>query len=410
MKKAIFVSGIIIAVVFLLMVMVLLVVEFDSPALGNEVLEKAREITGINLKAATFRLNLTRGLVWEDVGALVRFPGGRCSIQIERMVLEHRLLPLVAGKIIVRRVVLERPRIEVSGNDPNPNLPPPSRDVPERGETSAVDKPTARSNFSRFDLALLVSDIQLNDATVTLGGSRPNQTVLSIQALYIGLRNMSVSRGALTLLHALTASGELRARRFAMDSARSRDLKGSLVLDRGRLKLKDLGFSTDSGTFVSGLEVDFNRIPVAYTMKLEGGPLDVKLLTGLTQGDGLGAGQLALDVEGFGGSTRRIRGKGNLQLAAGTLPAHPVLTGIERALGAENLVGSSYAKTKVQFEIREDRLFLEPFQLETDMTAAEVGGTVHHNGSVDLNLVVHRPREMNFHITGSLDEPRVSLE
>jgi hypothetical protein len=412
MKKPFPVSGIIIAIIFLVLVMVFLFVDFEAPALGNEVLEKAHEITGINLKAAKFRLNLGRGLIWEDVEASSRFPGGRYSLQIERMVLEHRLLPLLAGTIVVRRVVLEKPRIEVSGNRPSPNPEPRSRDLPERGESTIVDKPTARSKSSRLDLALVVSDIQLNEATVTLTGSQPSQAGLSIQELHVGLRNLSVSRGALTLLHALTATGEVRARRFAMETARARDLKGALVLDRGRVELRDLAFTTDSGTFVSGVKVDFNRIPVGYAMNLEGGPLDVQLLASLGEGEGLGAGHLELGVEGFGGSSKNIRGEGVLRLEPGKLPAHPILMGIEKALGAEGFVGSPYGETEVHFQIRDDQLILEQFHLETDQAASEVSGVILHDGSFDLSLVVRRPREGSnvkerFHLTGSLKEPHI---
>jgi hypothetical protein len=414
MKKAILVSGIVLAVILPATISVLLYVDFDSPALGNEVLEKAREITGLNLKAAEFRLKLAEGLIWEDVEADVRFPGGRYSIHIERMMLEHRLLPLVAGKIIVQRVVLEKPRIEVSrvelGSDPTSR----TRAAPEREKTAEVDEPTERSSEAfRFDLSLLVSDIQLNDATVTVAGFQPGQTGLSIRGFHVGLQNMSVRRGALTLLHALTATGELRIGRFVMETVRARDLKGSLVLDRGRVELRDLELTAESGTFVSGLEVDFNRIPFAYAMNLEGGPLDVQLLAGLEEGDGLGPGHLELDVEGFGGSTKNMRGEGVLRLVPGKVPAHPVLMNIERALGEEDFVGSPYAQTEVQFQIREDKLILEPFSLEIDTVTVEVSGAVHRDGPLELNLAVRRPRESSsvterFQMTGTLKEPHVN--
>jgi uncharacterized protein involved in outer membrane biogenesis len=410
MKKTLLVLGVIFFLVALTMAMVVLFMEFDLPELGNMALARAGDMTALELRAAGFRLSLARGLIWEDVEATLRFPGVRARIRIEKMVLEHRLLPLLTGKLVVRRVLLERPRLEISKTQPTrldrSSLPP------EREESTKVDVPPVAPKASRLEIALLVSEIGLRDGLILIRGVHQNEVAFFVDGLQAEMRNLSFYRGALTILHALTAVGELQARTVTLDSKRARNLKGALDLQRGRIELVDLKITTDSGAFSARIKMDFNRIPVGYEMNLAGSPIDLQSVAGLERGEGLGSCRIELDAEGFGTSAKNINGRGMIQLESGRLPPHSVLDEVEKALGSGTLHNSRYEETEAHFRVRDNQLILDDFHLETDHAALDLSGIVHLEGTIDLSLVVRPSHESSnvqefFHITGTLGEPHI---
>jgi hypothetical protein len=196
------------------------------------------------------------------------------------------------------------------------------------------------------------------------------------------------------------------------ESTSVRDIEGTMTLERGRVGLDDLAFSTDSGSFVAKMNLDFNSIPVGYEMNLVGSSLDVQSIAGLDGADGLGAGHLELEAEGFGVSLENVKGAGVFGLEAGRLPSHPILSGVEKALETIELSDSHFEETEVQFRIRDNRFIVDHFHLATNGSALDFGGVVNLDGPLDLSLVVRRPhesseREVFFRITGSLEEPHI---
>lgn len=88
-------------------------VDFDSPRLGKALLAALGERAGIEIEAARFRLNLRKGLQLEEIRFATPSPAGRLLVTAERLVCEHRLRPLLAGRFEIVRLELQRPRIEL---------------------------------------------------------------------------------------------------------------------------------------------------------------------------------------------------------------------------------------------------------------------------------------------------------
>src|SRR5258705_6392367 len=95
--------------------------EFSSPQLGRALLDRASASTGVRLEADDFRLSILRGLSLGHVRAGGRYPGGSYDLTLDRIVFQHRLLPLLSGRLAVDRIRLERPHavmIEAEGASP----------------------------------------------------------------------------------------------------------------------------------------------------------------------------------------------------------------------------------------------------------------------------------------------------
>ena len=98
------------AIVFVALAVVFMV-DFESPELGKAVLEKATETTGAKLSVERFRLNLIRGLELEGVEATSSLPGTIVDTRIDKLILRHRWLPLLSGRVAVDQLLIRRPEL-----------------------------------------------------------------------------------------------------------------------------------------------------------------------------------------------------------------------------------------------------------------------------------------------------------
>src|SRR6185436_15358328 len=115
---------------------------------------------------------------------------------------------------------------------------------------------------------------------------------------------------------------------------------------------EDLRFRTVEGPFEARWNASLDRLPFEYTLLLTGVPLDLNVVSGLAgQGGKFGPAHLRLDAGGAGPEPTALQGKGTLKLEKGTLPATPLLTRLETALGRTRIVGAPYKASETPFRI-----------------------------------------------------------
>jgi hypothetical protein len=390
-KKLLLVATILVGVL-VLAIGIIYLVDFDSPELGKLVIGKVSEVTGAELGVGRYRLNLISGLELEDVRASTSLPGGSLEAHLDGLVLRHRLLPLLFGKIVVEEMVLLRPEIELSeraaartGLSSRAN-----GDAPKRGGGKGEAFEQAGSSGV---LAFGVTHIVVQDGSIRLRRRGTDENATSVTGLNLRLQDLSFDPRAVSLLHALSASGELGIDTLLLDRTEVREVEGGLTLDNGTFEGQEVSFRTDQGRFRAGLRVTFNQIPFGYALSLRGDPLDVNAIAGST-GGGFGPGVLELDAEGYGTDSKGIKGRGILRLAGGKLPSSPALLAVEKALGrGTSLVGAPYQATEAPFHIDNNQLTLEGFRLETPQAALDLKGTVDLDGPLALSLALRTPRE-----------------
>src|SRR6185503_6847650 len=281
--------------------------EFSSPQLGRALLDRAGTAVGARLEAEGFRLSLLRGLSLTGVRAKGKYPGGSYDVTLDRIVFQHRLLPLLAGRLAVDRIRLEKPRavwIEAEGA-------PPAAGAAAAG-MAAVALP----------IALDVVEAAIHEGRVEMRArGRPP---IVVAGLDLRLQDLALGAGSGNALARLSARGDFRAEDIELPVTRAREASGTLRLSAGHLDVEGLRFRTDEGSFQTRLRADLTHLPFAYTLAVEGRPLDINKLAGATgKGGGFGPGHLTLDAGGVGPDPARLSGRGVLRLEAGTLPSTP---------------------------------------------------------------------------------------
>lgn len=377
---------------------------YDASGLAEVALDHAREATGVRLEAHGARFSLLRGLELEDVHADAPFPGGRYEVALREILLEHRLSALLRGRVDVEGVVLAQPRVVLTlGAKPRlPSAPSPERagDVepsPQPApELAPVEEPSSSKRL-RFSL----SEIRVEDGSFAIRDRSESPERLGIEGLDLELDAARFDRGALTLLHGIAGKGRLAmdALRFARTEVTG--LEARVEAEAGRYALSELALETAGARFESSrVELDFNTIPFRYRLGLEG--------RGELPGVLGGGGSLRLDATGFGTSARALSGEGALRLAAAALPDAPWVRSLEASSGFD-LVGRSYAASRLSFRVESSRIVFEPFRLEAASYLIEAEGAVELDGAIDFRLAVAEDAsaERRFRLSGTFAAPTV---
>ena len=379
----------------LLGAVILLFTTFDSPGFGRAILERLSQASALELSAEKFALKLTRGLNLEGFHASGAVGGGNhLDARIERFIFEHKLIPLLSRKLVVERVRLDRPRVEITGSPSHAEAgqsgsgaPAPQPATPSKPAASASSEP-ASSSAGDPGATLEVSEVTLDEGSVKV---QSPSSKLAIEGLGLQLRNIAYTATAASALHGLSGQGELVTRTIDIESFRVSDLRGNFKLETGQFQIPEVSFTTKEGRFRGNLGLDFNRSPFGYTLALKGEPLDLNAVVGVQKGGGFGLGHLDLNGEGFGTDSAQLKAKGSLRLDEGTLPQHPVIVGVMKALG-KGAEAAPYKATKASFQLEKNRLSLDPFKLETPSLGVEVKGWADLAGPLDLDLAVRAKR------------------
>ena len=137
----------IVVLVIVVIGLVLLTRDWDSPELGQALLDKVSEATGVQMTATGFRFNLLKGVELSGVQASsVEEDGREFSFSLDELVFEHRVMPLLSGTVAIDRIVLERPQFELV-------------DSPEEAGQVLLGTSTLSDVQSRFQLASAVFDL-----------------------------------------------------------------------------------------------------------------------------------------------------------------------------------------------------------------------------------------------------------
>jgi hypothetical protein len=398
MRKKLLVGGGLIAALVVVALAVLLLVDFDSPSLGKAVLEQVSARTGLKIEADGFRLSLLRGLRMEGVRVASVSPSGKLTLQAKGFLAEHRLLPLLRGRVKIDRIVIYEPRIELVTPPKKAlrraALPKPVwKETPPATPAANPEAAASSAGQAASGPALAVDSIRLQNGTLaarTEGAPAPD---VEIRGLDVDLRDLALA-DAPTAIQGLRAGGDLHTGEILLGGVQATEGSGKLRLADGHFILENFGLKLPQGRFLLGqLDADLNRDPFAYRLNLGVDPLDTNAVLAAGPGGGFGPGVVRFAATGSGTETLDMDGEGTLALAAGRLPGSPLFTAIETVLGRSDVKGSAYQPVTIPFQVRANRLHLSPFEVRTSLLALGISGWADLAGPVDLRIAVRAPRD-----------------
>jgi uncharacterized protein involved in outer membrane biogenesis len=374
--------------------------DWDSPELGQALLDRVGQASGVELHAEGFRLNLLKGLVLEKVQGSSVGEGRKLAFTLDRLVFEHRLAPLLHGTIAIDRIVFERPSFDLSQSTSAGSKDEGAKKKTETrtrtgtgtGSGSGSAGPSGTEPSAGGGLALDVRQITIRDGSMVVKNEK-GQEKTRVQDLDLEMANVKLDPDRKSLA-ALSAEGNLSIHELDFDTLKVTDASGRFELNDARFVIPELSFSLPNGKFVADTQIDFNPVPFSYKLSAKGEPIDVNGMVGAKGAkDGFGGATVRLDAHGAGPETRALAAKGQLQLAEGRFPDASMFSQIDDALGKKAVVGSPYKPTQMSFQIANDQVTLAPFRFESGDARLDLKGTMSLAGPIDFDLSVATPRE-----------------
>ena len=371
---------------------------WDSPELGRMILSRISATTGMTIEAEHFRLSLREGLRLGNVHAVAELPGGRMVLDADTMLLEHRLGPLLERTIHVDRVVVERPRLVIEERHPG------VADAPSAAGSAVGAEPPVTPGASTpgtddtpssagAGFAAEVREIALVDATLE---SRPADAALPptlVEGFDLTLRDLAVddTRSPLT---SVRGRGDLRVARIDAGGRQVADAVGTLHLGGGLLTVEDMSFDVvDGGRMrVPRFALQLDHEDLLFDVELRGA-LDVEGLLGVSERL-VGGADLVFEGQGPLNDILSVAGSGRVEVQEGRLPAAKLFQLIDGVLGDSILVGAQHGLFDVAYQLRNQRVELEAFDIGTPNVGLTVSGEAGLDGTIEVLLEVKVPRAL----------------
>src|SRR6185503_9721736 len=141
------------------------------------------------------------------------------------------------------------------------------------GAPPAAGAAAAGTAAMALPIALDVGEAVIHDGRVEMRAR--GRAPITVTGLDLRLRDLALGAGSGGALGRLSGRGDFRAGEIALPVTRAREATGMFRVAGGRLDVSELRFRTDEGSFQTRLSADLRRLPFAYTLAVEGRPLDI---------------------------------------------------------------------------------------------------------------------------------------
>ena len=236
---------------------------FPAPTLGEEIGRQAEARLGITLEASSSSFSLTRGIVLEGVTVRASSRNLILSADIGSLIATHELSfrwPLRIETIrliepVLTATVGERPDRSRRRPDSIPGPPARKRRRPREASDGAGSE---GMQFGDLEIALELAEIEIR---------APGADTYPFRAsgVDIALRDVTRSRSAPSLVHALIGTGTLRARELRLGPVRMVDASSELSLGGGHFLISGLTFwCAGRYFFLSEVDIDFTSDPFSF--------------------------------------------------------------------------------------------------------------------------------------------------
>lgn len=363
---------------------------WDSPQLGQRILDQIGASTGMRIEAEEFRLSLRHGLRLGKVHAEAQLPAGRMVLDADAMVLEHQLGPLLNRQIHLDRVRLERPHVVLREAAASEAEPAPT-DAGKATETPAQPGEAARPADKGFSAQ--VREIALVDATLESRPADPAVPPIVVEGFDLTLRDLELG-DTHRLMTSLRGMGDLRVRRIDAAGREVTDAEGVLRLEDGQLVVEDMSFDVvDGGRMtVPRFSVQLDHEDLLFDLELRGA-LDVEGLLGVSERL-VGGADLVFEGSGPLTDIMAVAGTGRVEVKEGKLPAAKIFRLIDGLLGESVLVGAQYGLFNVAYRLQDQKVELDAFDIGTRNVGLTISGEASLDGTITMLLDVRVPRTM----------------
>jgi AsmA protein len=468
MKKFLKIAIVLFAILILLAIGLTLLVRsyLSSDKLKAILLPKAEELTGRKVQLEEIQVSLFKGIVVKGLHVKER-DGQEDFLKMGKFVLSYRLLPLLKKQLVINKIEILSPSVAIkkerggkynfsdisekqSYKPQEPSPPEPQglpfsilsdqlfirdarlsyvdeeKEMPDvsltldaefKGAIGQDGKP--RMESGRISLKEMKVALKGNDIKTSGKIDMDANTIRADLLTTIGKESVNLSATVKDYLSAPDITANLRARSLDLQNLivwggdkkppeatpKKREKKAGVPKEEGMaMKLKASGqIAIDSARYQDYTIKDF-RMNYRYTkgvMKIE--PLGLQFVAdGSFQADGSLDGNLWFAGEEL---QKTLKGKADVKLGKGSIKQSPVFEAIAFLTGISSLKHPSFDQGLFQFEIREEKVFIDGW-IASSLFKLSPKGVAHFDKRLDL------PTELKISpgLTGSLDRKLTTIK
>lgn len=419
-----------------------LVSRLDSEALGARLIQQINQQSGIQLEAESFSLHPLRGLELTDARATGRLESGEIQAEVALVRMHHRVVPLLRGELVIHEVLLREPQIELlarSAEEVRQQKAAERRDRRQAKKAGRRQRKTEKqagivedADHPEDPLRLSIRSMAIENGSLSIRPRDRDEASFELEELNLLLEGLAFDPGAPSSTEAVTGAGRLTTGRVLHGDLEATETRGEIRIAGGIADVTELEVrSANSNLMVNRLTIRLLQEPPSYSVEAAGS-LDLNGLLGFDDGDGFGPVVIELGAAGEGPELEEMIGEGTLILNGGAIPGIPSVVQIEELVGQPILTGRQYARSEIDYQVRANKIVLEPFQIVGE--GAEIGGSgeIDLAGPLALDISVRLPArglEMTdmteeqlasmadeggqvtvpFHVSGTIDDPAVAL-
>lgn len=435
MKKMLAILGLILLVAAGYVAYVFLTL--DAEELGQKVLGKINESTGVQLAAEKFEVRPLHGVRLESGHLKGNLASGSVTGTLDRMVLDYELLPVLQGEVVVQGILIEGPNLDLVSRpvveaDKEESAVGSEVEGIELVETDGEGTVEAAEDESGLISAISISEMRVEEGNLRVTTAGSDSRGLAVRGFNLELGDLSLNSAAVSPLMGLRGQGQIRIDEIALEAMEIRGGRGELFVDGGHLIVRDLGIETEyAGLQVAEIAADLTQDPAPYRLQV-GGSYDLNRLVEAAEGDGFGPAALEFTAHGVGPDLEGMVATGTFRLDSGQIPAFPMMVKIEELLGESLIVGLPYEGMDFVFSIEGGRAEVEPFVMGFENLQMAGGGQIDFAGPIDMQIDLKLRREavsisildpfidgmtdedgwtvIPFNIAGTMAEPDVELD
>ena len=435
MKTLFKILGIILLLLVILVVVI--IIRFDPDELGQRVLNYVNQNTDIELQAERFALHPFKGLELVNAEIHTMTEAGEATVTLDNLLFEHEVWPLIKGELVIHRILLDKPQtVVVAAAEPVAEASKGSgsgggtKEEPDAPSVPA--QPAAPTEGDTGGRTGSIAEIRIEDGSLVARTEGVEGEDIDLRGLDLVLSDLHFDPTAPTSIEGFAAQGAISVDQIRMGDLEAKGTEGQISIDRGRTAITDFGVSTPNGELqVSELTVDVTQSPATYNLAV-GGAVDLNGLLGVQGDGGFGPVQLEMGATGEGPETEQLTGQGVLHLAAGSIPTTEAIAKIEQLLQKPLVSGNAYEATDINFEIANNNLTVQPFEIVGNSVRIAGAGAVDLAGPISFHTDIRVPGEglslagvpesalkymtddqgfmtVPFLISGTMDEPDVGL-
>lgn len=395
-------------------------VRAQAATAASEALQRPVTINRLSLRAIP-----SPGVQIEGLGIAEK--DGVPIMTVDQIITEVKLAPLFQRKLVVDRIIVNRPRLTLTRNPDgslNLPLPPPSAKPPTPGPPTGDGAPP-------LTLALEETRVENGEVTIRERHKSGPFPLLHLQGLDIALKDVSLAPPAAKpggdappAITRLTAGGTLAARAVTAEAITVENLRTNLSIKGGVARLDNLALSLFGGKGSGRLLADMSQATQRMESAIKLETLQMEKVLRAVQPDspatisGTASFQEALTMQGMKPDEimRTLTGTARFEVKDGTIRKMETLGKILSVLNLKRLFTGTLpdmSKEGVPFDkISGTMQFKNGLMTTDDLALHSPSLDVAVKGSVSLpdrklNLVASA-MGLDFDVQGSADNPTVS--